>query len=295
MYFDAHGVLQMELAEIRQRLESLPQHRMVTFHETQQCFRVEMRAHAGDEHTRTFAYGGMTRFLDRFFGPSRIVARARGAPVPTTAPGGLAGGAEFHAMCELYIQMRRQEPARADAFEQHLAGKSAKFARFAAYVRAKGYVPLAHEYAICDPELGYATAVDAVFADPAARRVVAVELKTGYRGVFEQTRGAVGAPLDRVFAGVSAKNRALAQVYLPALVLQLHAGFRGWSVDAQVWQVNDDGVRVFILDRRCTQTAFARDLRRDLLECNREYARSAANVHPLHKGNNRIGRAKRRK
>lgn len=285
----------MELAEIRERLDALPHHRMVTFHERQQCFRVEMRAHADDAQTRTFAYGGMTRFLDRFFGPARMVARARGAPPPTTAPGGLAGGTEFHAMCEVFIQMRRAEPARADALEAHLCRQSAKFSRFAAYVRAKRHVPLAHEYAICDPELGYATAVDAVFADPAARRVVAVELKTGYRGVFEQARGAVGAPLNRVFTGVSAKNRALAQVYLPAILLQLHGGFRGWTVEAQVWQVNDDAVRVFILDRQCTQTAFARELRKDLLECNREYARTAAHAHPLHRGNNRIGRTKRKR
>lgn len=269
----------MSTHEIRRRIEGLPEHQMVEFHPTQQCFRVRMRT--GAETTRTFAYGGMTRFLDRFFGPSKMVARPRGAPVPATAPGGRAGGKEFHAMCEIFM---------AGGGEQ-FAAESAKFARFVAYVRAKGYVPLASEYAICDPVLGYATAIDALFADPAEKRIVAVELKTGYRGMFDISKRAVGAPLHRLFPNASAKNRALAQVYLPAMLL-LPCAPAGWTVDAQVWQINDDGVRVYILDRRCTCAPFAGALRRDLIECNRVYARKAAHAHPLHKGNNRIRKVK---
>ena len=289
--FQRHFVIaragQMDLAEIRARVDGFVYHQMVEFHPTQQCFRVRMRVSRDSEETRTFAYGGMTRFLDRFFGKTLHVRRPRGAPVPTTPPGGRAGGTEFHAMCEEYMKISRSDPRQAAGLERRLCGQSAKFARFAAYVRTKGYVPLAHEYAICDPEMGYATAIDAVFADPAARRVVVVELKTGYRGVFEQTRGAVGAPLNQLFAGVSAKNRALAQVYLPAMLLRLHGGLAGWRVEAQVWQVNDDGVRVYILEGLCMQAAFVRDLRRELLECNRMYACAEANAHPLHKKNNR--------
>ncbi len=277
----------MSATEIRRRLDALPQHKMVEFHPTQQCFRVRMRASAGCEATRTFAYGGMTRFLDRFFGPSKMVARPRGAPAPTTAPGGRAGGKEFHEMCEAF--MACDDAALGD----QLAAESAKFARFLAYTRHKGYRPLASEYAICDPVLGYATAIDALFADPAERRVVAVELKTGYRGMFDISKRAVGAPLHRLFPNASAKNRALAQVYLPSMLL-LDCVPAGWTVDAQVWQINDDGVRVYILDRRCTQAPFAQALRGDLVACNRVYANTAAHAHPLHKGNNRIKKGGRR-
>lgn len=279
--------LQMSLDAVRRWLDQHPMHTIANFNPKQKCFRVTMRRSREDEETTTFAYTGITKFLQRYFGTRISGKRPRGLPAAPSH--GVEGGTMFHTRCEIYMQMCQQDAQQARAFEQEHRRACKLFDHFARYVRDKRYVPLACEYTVCDPVLGFATAVDCIWADPANKRVVFVELKTGYDGVFVKSHGVVGEPLN-IFKGISPKNRALAQVYLSSMQHVLSGAPAGWALEAQVWHVTAQKMMIYCLDPRCMTHAFAKDMHDKLRQCNQAYSTRSEHRHPLQKGNNRIKR-----
>ena len=267
-------------------LETFRDHRITYFDPNAQTFRVVMRVSAQSAKTTAYAYGGIHSFLGRYFPGFKVRYRKRKAHARTTfhewrthidalSKTGAAGGADFHTMCQYYIDAGDERAAMGAAF----AARDAKFRHFRNHVREKQLIPLFSEYAICDLVLGYATTIDAILFDPATQRVLVVELKTGYDGVFELPSGEVRAPLDLMFAHASPLHRALAQAYLPAIALQLNCADLVAQTEVQVWHITAEGLRVYPLSTECTLEETARRMYELFLAENAAFV----DQHPLHK------------
>lgn len=270
----------------KQALESFRDHRITYFDPNTQGFRVVMRVSAESSKTTTYAYGGIHAFLGRYFPGFKVRYRKRKAHARTTvaewhthiqglAKSGAAGGADFHTMCQYYVEAGEQRAAIGAVF----AARDAKFRHFNAHIAERRLIPLFSEYAVCDLVLGYATTVDLILFDAATRRVLVVELKTGYDRVFEQPSGDVRAPLDLMFSCASPLNRALAQAYLPAIALRLHCADLVAPVEVQVWHVSSERLRVYPLSTECTTRGVAARMHELFLGENAAFA----DQHPLRK------------
>lgn len=270
----------------KQALEAFRDHRITYFDPNMQGFRVVMRVSAESSKTASYAYGGIHAFLGRYFPGFKVRYRKRNPHARTTvadwhahiqgmAKTGAAGGADFHTMCQYYMEADGHRGAIGAVF----AARDAKFRNFHAHVTALRLTPLFSEYAVCDLVLGYATTIDAIFFDAAAQRVVVVELKTGYDRVFEQPSGEVRAPLDLLFEHASPLNRALAQAYLPAIALRLSCADLVATVEVQVWHVSAERLKVYPLSTECTTRGVAARMHELFLAENAAFA----DQHPLRK------------
>jgi hypothetical protein len=197
------------------------------------------------------------------------------AHIKGLAKTGAAGGADFHTMCQYYVEAGEQRAAIGTLF----AARDAKFRHFHAHIAAKRLIPLFSEYTVCDLVLGYATTIDLILFDTATQRVLVVELKTGYDRVFEQPSGEVRAPLDLLFKNASPLNRALAQAYLPAVALRLHCADLVAQIEVQVWHVSTSQLKVYPLSTQCTEKDIAARMHERFLAENAVFA----DQHPLRK------------
>lgn len=125
---------------------------------------------------------------------------------------GLEGGILVHREISEAINSRSPQPSR-DPRTRMLWAK----------LTEDGVSPVANgaDFPLFDEDLKYATAADflAVHGD----RLYVVEIKTA-RSVeaFEGAPGRMSAPLNKIFAGNSARDQALAQALIPCLTLAKH-------------------------------------------------------------------------